>query len=729
MKILGILLFGICFVFAAPAPKGCSVSEKQKSFNTAVLMSKAEKSAYITVFGMLLDREVDPSFHDNAALLQAVKNNDPEMAMVLLQDSRVDPRARGSMCLEFALRNRNLEMLTLLLKLGADPTARECEVFYKAFEMEDVPAINILLYHAKLVGYHPIRILFAALQSTRWSFEMVETLMKHPKVPFVSWARLLSVALILNNEYAFERLIKNPEVFVSLVNKTDKQFLYEAMEIGSLPARENAAFRLAVQQHDNNMVAYLMKRRIGVPFTNELIYAVTHGNAIMTKMLLDDRRVDPEKALRQALLKLDKAIIWFFLNDRRSDNYIDSFACPSELRDAMLTPSTSDISYKVLPIIAILLRQHERFRTSVLMSWLRPAVKRNKVAVARLFQELRFDPYAKFMEAIKTGDYDILDQMMDLPLVDPTAHHSEALHEAVCRPGSLTMSVLLKSGMVDAGVRDGTFLPVILELGHQEKLKMMLQHLGCKPSVNNNFALRLALRKKDLASAREILSITWPEELMLNIGTLLMEAVRSGFAEIVARLTYFPTFPLTLGDLKMAMDEARKMNNFVIMALLEAATWRASAAPTVHIWNFSVDPAHVLVWLRASLKIIHGYYRAVKPIAEMIQDIVAGRPAHDNPNQPMLGFELLKLAFEDFMMSRMEMSEVERRDLFVKIMTTEYVPKSMMWGQPESRPAVVMPTSRKRTRQEWESKAGSSPASEVGRASSSCASDTQSSQA
>lgn len=91
-------------------------------------------------------------------------------------------------------------------------------------------------------------------------------------------------------------------------------------------------------------------------------------------------------------------------------------------------------------------------------------------------------------------------------------------------------------------------------------------------------------------------------------------------------------------------------------------------------------------------------YTRIKPVAEMVEDIFAGRPADENPYKRVPGFEPLKLAYEDFMMSRQEMTEDEKKELFVRIMTTDYVPEFLVY--PLQLEATIMRAGVKRPKPE-----------------------------
>jgi hypothetical protein len=114
------------------------------------------------------------------------------------------------------------------------------------------------------------------------------------------------------------------------------------------------------------------------------------------------------------------------------------------------------------------------------------------------------------------------------------------------------------------------------------------------------------------------------------------------------------------------------------LAKLEEATDHALSSASGHLWSFSTRcgqdrAARILVWLRAALREIHEYYgriesAAIKSVADMIEDIFAGRPAQEAAlKRVAVGLDLLQPAYDDFMQSRPELSEGERRDLFVRV--------------------------------------------------------------
>jgi hypothetical protein len=317
-----------------------------------------------------------------------------------------------------------------------------------------------------------------------------------------------------------------------------------------------------------------------------------------------------------------------------------------------------------------------------LVAWLTPAGQHNREGVAALLETNRdrFDPLASCLKAIRTirigeslGDY------MALPGMDPAANDNELLHTVVCWQRQEDFQGLLQSGRVDPGDRDGMLLAVIVDRDWAKLLSPMLKHADQFLSANSNFAIRLAIRKKDLTVVKRILCKARMRSVDPNIpiyadGTLLVEAVRSGSEQIVSHLLGFPKFALLRGDLENAKAQARKMGNVAILAQLEAATGQARPAPAGNAWRFSVDPARILLWGKASIAELHAFHlkygcvHQVKPIAAMVRHILAGCPAQEHHlYRHVAGIDLLQLAYDDFMQSRPELSEGERRDLFVRV--------------------------------------------------------------
>jgi hypothetical protein len=476
------------------------------------------------------------------------------------------------------------------------------------------------------------------------------------------------------------------------------------------------------------MVAFLMQKRFGEPRPDDLIFAVTKGNANMTRMLLEDGRVDPKAAVREAVLSLDAALIRLFLGDERAEKYINSFLFPSSVLGLKETPpSPSDIASKSLPVIEAFIRYHEKVSLHVLLSWLKPALQYNKDGLVRLLQTSpNFDLNAKFFEAVKTGNTYLVDQLVRLSLVNPAAHDNEAIHVAACGFNDHILRDLLKTGMVNPGDRDGVFVAILLDSGNIQALTLMLNHPDCNPSVNSNFALRLAIRKKDIALVKKILCYSRKRKIDVNIpiygaSTPLMEAVKSCNEEIVSHLLTFPKFAPSQTDVERALALARNMNNDVMITMLQRlnCAGRVCLDHPDNAWSFSVDPARVLVWLKASIKEMHEHfcsksvlqYTVVKPVHEMIEDIFAGRPANQDPFKRVVGFEPLKLAYEDFMQSRPEMTEAWKKDLLVRIMLTDFVPEFIVYDQPDLPPptVAVAPSSRKRAEHEVQSSDSSQP--------------------
>jgi ankyrin repeat protein len=691
MEFFGYLVIGFSVIFAATLPD--LLSEKQNEFNTLVQQSRPENSAHEAVRVLLLERAVHPEFRGNTPLLQAVDNNDILLVQVLLDDQRVNPQARDSMCLQFAVLNRNHEMLALLLSRGADPRAREYELFLAAFQNQDYAAINILLNDSRItVDNH---VLFAAVEAVSGSYENLDMLISHSKLQPYAKKRLLPIALILNILDAFKWLLNTAEFPLRLRNGDERQRLLQSLYNGTLTAnrvaRANAAFTIAVREHDVEMVAFLIKGNIGEPSPDDLIFAVAHRNVDMIRILLGDVRVDPNLAIRHAVQSMDVEIIKLFLDNQRGIDYFLFALTIIGVKEAPLSPSV--VASKSLPIIDLFLN-HGEIPLNVLLSWLRPAFHHNKENTTALLQKYpNLHLYAKFLDAIKSKESYLVEQLM--PLVDPAAHNNEAFHLAVCRSNDYILQKLLKSGKVNPGDRDGVFLAVLVDLGQMQALTAILSHPDFNASVNNNFALRLAIRMKNLALVKKFLCISRSKKINPNIpvygsSTLLMEAVKSGQEAIVICLLGFPKFAPTQDDLARALTVAKQMGNETIVAMLER-TCRVLPTP-VKPWSFFVDPARILVWLKDSIKELHLYYGAdgfsdytrIKPVAEMIQDIFSGRPANDDPYKRVPGFELLKLAYEDFMQSRQEMTGAEKQELFMRIMTTDYVPEFLVYSiQPQ----------------------------------------------
>jgi hypothetical protein len=134
--------------------------------------------------------------------------------------------------------------------------------------------------------------------------------------------------------------------------------------------------------------------------------------------------------------------------------------------------------------------------------------------------------------------------------------------------------------------------------------------------------------------------------------------------------------------------------------------------PVTNSWSFTVDPATQLVWIKGAIVEIHNYlsdrdlmsYIVTKPIEEMVQDILTNSPPTGSSQQSLVCFEPLKLAYEDFLMSRPELSEPVKKEMFVRIMTTGYLPDLQVMPKPEvGRPdESVIASNLKRTREESE---------------------------
>jgi hypothetical protein len=319
-----------------------------------------------------------------------------------------------------------------------------------------------------------------------------------------------------------------------------------------------------------------------------------------------------------------------------------------------------------------------------------------KILLSSPLVDPAFNGNQALLEAIKSTNVKIITMLLQHPHVDPGINRNEALHVAICARDNRILEVLLQSEKVNPGDRDGVFLPLILERLPVKLLGLLLNHPRCHPSVNNNFALRVAIRRKDISSVKGILCKVRKRKVDPNIpiyeaSTPLMEAVKSGYWEIVAHLINFSRYSPTVGDLERALSLAKQMKSDKMVTVLagfkECDAHRISRRSD-ETWSFSVDPARILVWLRAFIKDKHAR-DGTNVAADMARDILDGRSvanAYSLTFRDQNGFEPLKLAYEDFMISRPEMPEADRNDMFVRIMTTDFVPEFLVF---ESQPAPL----------------------------------------
>jgi hypothetical protein len=478
MKIL-VLVVGCAISFSAIF-SGASLVTRQQEFNALVKSSTAANSFYVAARRLITNSKVDPSLDDNALLIHAVRNNDLNMVRLLLEDCRVKAHAKESLCLEIAVMQRNYEMIFLLLSKGADPRARDFITLTKAFLNHDITAVDLLLNDNRIVFDN--HLLFAALKSFNGHFRSLELLINHGKFHGLARKRLIPIALILNKLDLVNWLVNTLRFDLNLHSQEKIAFL-QALKNGDFAAnanyRVNAAFSIVVREFDYDMVDILIKRKIGEPNPEDLVFAVTHRNFSIVKLILEDGRLHPSVndgwAIRKAVLNLDIAMIKLFLEDKRIDFETSSslFYPPALVTNEEETISF-EFSWKAFKISELILN-HGKIKLPVLVSWLGIAKHHHQLSVLNLLWHFpAFYPYSEFIAAIRSGNQLLSKLFLDTRLVDPSTNFNEALHIAICRRNEDMVDSLINSKSINPNDRNGIFLATLIDFPDSRALTILL---------------------------------------------------------------------------------------------------------------------------------------------------------------------------------------------------------------------------------------------------------------
>jgi ankyrin repeat protein len=635
------------------------------------------------------------------------ENGSDSLVTALLNDSSNIPKSTDDVALVRQGANpQTRDGLCLFLSMEDDPKAQQYVAIYRAFLNHDTIAINLLLNDCRMaVDNH---VLIAAIRSFHGQFQPLEMLINHEKFHLIARKRIFPIALILNKLDLVKWLISTLKINLHQQFDERRTFL-SALHNGSLSTdigtRENLAFTIAVREHDCAMVEMLIRQKIGTPQPVDFLFAVWQGNVPMVRLLLIDGRIDPNIgngiAIRKAVTSMHIAMVMLLLDDKRVD--------PNVIGDEVfsLFYHSVNLSGNACVILESFIK-HEKINPTIIRPWLVFAFRANKKSIVDMLIKFhKLDPYQDFIAAVRSRDRFLADKFLSPPIVDLGRNHNEALHMAICHSNEHMVRLLLSKEKVNLNDRDGIFLAIIVDLSDSMIAAPFLSHESCNPNAINNFALRLAIRKRDLKMIKKILCLSRMQRVDPNIpiyedGTPLILAVKSGQKEIVDYLLAYPKFLPKEDDLDRALSLAQDIMETEIAASLETAF--VSLGSDLDSWEFSVDPVSVLLWIKDAIKEMHsfykgkGYYQA-KPIDEMVNKIIEERFANVAPCRLILGFEPLKLAYEDFRMSRPEMSDIEKNEEFKRIMTADIAPESKIMNEV---PSYLQPEEnvRKRLRQE-----------------------------
>lgn len=490
------------------------------SLNKA-LITACEHGYLAIVKKLLVIPHIDPATEENYPLMLAAKNGHTDILQELLCKPKVNPAVLNNYPIRIACTRGHTNIVLNLLDTGkVDPTIYNDEALVNAAGNGNDESVYHLLDHKnstiksirpkvleEAVKNNNANILFFILNSKK--IQAIKT-----KPSLLESAAKRGFLEIVNLFFSHRNWIFEEDIFsafLSSARNNHPAILKKFLEIGEIQEQSKLqeAMALAACRGHYQIVKILLLYKTNPCFSENFpLYVASRNNhPEVVKLLLDSQKVDPEAYENKAL-------------------------------------STAS-EYGHAEVVAILLQASKKHYSHLEQHLFEQAFYKGNFAVVKVFLMHRKVDLSLIINPLRyTAEFGNV-QIMQLFMTKPfNWNHSLALQDAALQGHKKVVSYLLNEGVKPEKV---DLFVSVLEKGHLNVAKILLESGTILPSYQNNYALRWSIRKNYHAMIEPLLKYpVLTKKAPAEIHNALLNAAENGFFRVITPFLFCPYISLEI---------------------------------------------------------------------------------------------------------------------------------------------------------------------------------------